>query len=176
MAREIHGSRGNSEERPGVTHLNSGYKYNNMVDFPSNFLDLNSIYGFASSQSYTYWIGLGINLILSTIVGGIVLMVVLEIFSKKFKEPIKPVNAFLVVLIVNIINMFGILGLLLPYMAAIPYVGLILPIIIWIIFVKAFFGELSFLHAIAIGVVFYIITIFALPYLTGIVAGFIPGF
>ena len=145
-----------------------------MVEFPSNFLDLNAIYGVASSQSYSYWIGLGINLILSTIIGGIVLIIVLELFSKKFNEPIKPVNAFLVVLLVNIINMFGIMGLLLPYIAAIPYVGIILPVLIWIVFIKAFFGEMSFPHAVIIGVIFYVITLYVLPYLTGIVSAFIP--
>ena len=83
-----------------------------MVEFPSNFLDLNAIYGLASSQSYTYWIGLGINIILSTIIGGIILIVVLEIFSKAFKEPVKPANAFLAVLVVSIINNIGIMFLL----------------------------------------------------------------
>ena len=78
-----------------------------MVDFPTNFLDLNAIYGVATSQSYTYWIGLGINIILSTIIGGIILIIILEAFSKVFKEPIKPGNAFIAVLVVSVINMFG---------------------------------------------------------------------
>jgi hypothetical protein len=145
-----------------------------MVEFPSNFFDLQSIYGLATSQSYSYWIGLGINLILSTIIGGIILIFVLEIFSKKFKEPVKPGNAFLAVLLVSIINMVGIMGFLLPYIAPVPYVVMILPLLIWILLIKAFFGELSILHAVLVGVIFYIITIMALPYLTSIIAGFIP--
>lgn len=145
-----------------------------MVEFPSNFFDLQSIYGFATSQSYSYWIGLGINLILSTIIGGIILIFILEIFSKKFKEPVKPGNAFLAVLLVNIINMIGIMGFLLPYIASVPYVVMILPLLIWILLIKAFFGELSILHAVLVGVIFYLITIMALPYLTSIIAGFIP--
>ncbi len=147
-----------------------------MVDFPSNFFDLDAIYGLATSQSYTYWIGLGINIILSTIIGGIILIIILEIFSKKFKEPIKPGNAFLAVLVVNLINMIGIMGFLLPYIAPIPYLVMILPLLIWILLIKAFFGELSFIHAIAVGIIFYLITIFVLPYLAGFVMGFLPSF
>lgn len=147
-----------------------------MVEFPSNFLDLNAIYGLATSQAYTYWIGMAINLIISTIIGGIILIIILEIFSKKFNEPVKPANAFLVVLLVNIINIVGILGFLLPYLVAVPYLALILPLIMWIVFIKAFFGELSILHAILVAVIFYVITIFILPYLTAIIMGFIPSF
>lgn len=147
-----------------------------MVEFPSSFLDLEAIYGLATSQSYTFWIGMAINLIVSTIIGGIILIVILELFSKKFNEPVKASNAFLVVLIVNIINIIGILGFLSSYMAAIPYLALILPLIIWIVFIKAFFGELSILHAIVVAVIFFIITIFILPMFTSVIMGFIPSF
>lgn len=147
-----------------------------MVEFPSNFLDLNAIYGLASSQSYTYWIGMGVNILLSTIIGGIVLIIILEIFSKAFKEPVKPANAFLAVLVVNLINMVGIMGFLLPYIMGVPYLVMILPLLIWIILIKAFFGELSILHAVVVGVIFFLITLFVLPMLTGIVMGFIPSF
>lgn len=147
-----------------------------MVEFPSNFFDLEAIYGLATSQAYTYWIGLAINIILATIIGGIVLIVILEIFSKKFKEPVKPGNAFLAVLVVSLINMIGIMGFLLPYIAPVPYLLMILPLLIWILLIKAFFGELSILHAVVVGIIFYLITIFAMPYLTSIIAGFIPSF
>jgi hypothetical protein len=147
-----------------------------MVEFPSNFFDLEAIFGLATSQSYTYWIGLGINIVLSTIIGGIVLRVILEIFSKAFKEPVKPGNAFLAVLVVNLINMIVVMGFLLPYIAPIPYLLMILPLIVWILLIKAFFGELSILHAIAVGIIFYLISFFALPLLTGFVMGFIPSF
>ncbi len=147
-----------------------------MVDFPTNFLDLNAIYGMATSQSYNYWIGLGINIILSTIIGGIILIIILEVFSKAFKEPVKPGNAFIAVLVVSIINMFVVMGLLLPYIVSIPFIGIILPLLIWIILIKAFFGELSIVHAIVVGIIFFLITLFVLPYLTGFVIGFIPIF
>ncbi len=147
-----------------------------MVDFPSSFMDLQSVYGLATSQSYTYWIGLGINLIISTIIGGIILIIVLEAFSKAFKEPVKPANAFIAVLVVNIINLIGVMGLLLPYLGAIPYLSMILPLLIWIVMVKAFFGELSILHAVGVGIIFYIITIFVLPIVVGYVMVFVPSF
>ena len=144
------------------------------MDLPTNFLDLNAIYGLATSGSYTYWIGLAINLILSTIIGGILLIVILEIFSKKFNEPIKPVNAFVAVLIVNIINIIGIMGLLLPIIGGVPFLAMILPLLVWVVLIKAFFGELSILHAIIVGVIFYFITLFVMPYIVSLIAVFIP--
>ena len=92
-----------------------------------------SILATASSQA---WVLLGVNLILSTIVGGIVMIILLAVFSKVWKEKPKYQNAFLMVLLINIINIFGILALL----NLSPTAGLVFPIIIWIIFTKGFLG------------------------------------
>ena len=63
-----------------------------MVDFPSNLLDPAAVFSFATSQSAGSWLALGINTILSTIIGGIVLIILVEMFSHKFGESIKPQN------------------------------------------------------------------------------------
>ena len=146
-----------------------------MVEFP-NFLDPSALYTTATSAGFDYWIGLGVNLIVSTIIGGIVLMVILEMFSHKFGENINPANAFVVVLIANVVNIFGVMGILLSFVPALGAVSLILPLLVWIILIKGFFGELSFLHAAVVGVVFFVITILLLPMLTSYVAVFIPSF
>ncbi|MFQ5648140.1 MAG: hypothetical protein ACE5FW_02790, partial [Candidatus Aenigmatarchaeota archaeon] len=81
-------------------------------------------------------------------------------------------RAFLLVLIVNIINILGIMGLMMIF----PFAGLILPILIWIALAKVFFSELSMVHALIVGVVGYIVTIFIVPILVAMVLVFLPVF
>jgi hypothetical protein len=121
-------------------------------------------------------ITLAINLILSTIIGGIVLLIIVEIFGKKFKEKIHPANAFLVVLIINIINLLGVTALVMPMLSSIPYLAVILPVIIWVVLIKLFFKEMKFTHAILVGVVGYALSIFLIPILVGMASGFVPSF
>ncbi len=120
---------------------------------------------------------LATNIILSTIVGGIVILVVIEILAKKFSEEVNPMHAFLLALAVNIINIPIVMGLLYNVLAYIPLMGLIsgfIPIIIWIVLTKLFFREMEMLHVLIIAVLGYLLSIFLIPYLVGIVAGFIP--
>jgi hypothetical protein len=138
--------------------------------------DLNSLYGIASGSGFGYWINLAIGMILSTVIGGIVLIVVLQIFNRIYGETTNPKNAFLVVLIANIINYFGIMGILLPYLYVVPYIGIILPLLIWILLMKVFFEDMSFLHVVIVGVVFYALTLLLIPMVVSMVAGFIPSF
>lgn len=119
---------------------------------------------------------LGINLILSTIVGGVVLLLLVEIFGMKFKESVQPVNAFLVVLIINIINLLGVTALILPYISFLPFIGVLLPVIIWIVLIKIFFKEMKITHAILVGIVGWLTSMLLIPYLVGIASGFVPSF
>lgn len=125
---------------------------------------------------FTNPITLAINIIVSTIIGGIVLLILVEIIGKKFSEEVHPVNAFLVVLIINLINILGVLGLITPYISFIPFLPVILPVLVWIILIKLFFSEMSILHAIIVGVVGWLLSIFLIPYLVGIASGFMPSF
>ncbi len=122
-------------------------------------------------------IALLVNLIVSTIVGGIVFLVVVQVFAKAFSEEASIGRAFLVVLVINIINMLGIFSLVTPYLMAIPFAGyimLILPLLIWIGLVKAFFSDMETLHAVVIGVVGYVLSIIVFPWVTGLVMGYLP--
>ena len=119
-------------------------------------------------------ITLGINIILSTIIGGIVLLILLEIVGKHFSEEVRPVNAFLLVLIINIINLPVIFSLLTQFASFVPFLPVILPVLIWIILVKFFFRELAMSHAVLVGVIGYLLTIFVVPYLIGLAMGFLP--
>ena len=126
--------------------------------------------------NFTNPITLAINLILSTVIGGIVLLVIVEIFGKKFKEKIHPANAFLVVLIINIINLIGVTAFIMPMLSSIPFLAVILPVIIWIVLIKLFFKEMKFTHAILVGIVGYALSIFLIPILVGMASGFVPSF
>ncbi|MBN2330880.1 MAG: hypothetical protein JXC85_03625 [Candidatus Aenigmarchaeota archaeon] len=122
-------------------------------------------------------IGMATNLILSTIVGGIVILIVVEILAKKFSEEVNPMHAFLLALCINIINLPIIMGLLYSFLSYIPLLGLIagfLPIIIWIVLTKLFFRDLSILPVLIIAVLGYLLSIFLIPMLVNIVAGYIP--
>ncbi len=119
---------------------------------------------------------LAINLILGTLVGGIVLLVLVEIFGKKFKEKVHPANAFLVVLIINIINLLGVVALVVPAISFIPFLGFVLPAIIWILLIKMFFREMKFSHAAIVGIIGFALSIFLIPYLVGMASGFVPAF
>ena len=119
-------------------------------------------------------ITLALNLLLSTLVGGIVLLVLVEVFGMKFKEKVHPVNAFLVVLIINIVNLLGVTALILPYISFVPFMSAILPVLIWIILIKLFFREMKFTHAIVVGVVGWLLSMMLIPYLVAMASGFVP--
>jgi hypothetical protein len=133
-----------------------------------------SIFNLATSQSSNYWIALGINTILSTIIGGIVLIVLVEVFSHKFGESIKPQNAFLVVLLANVANNFGVIGLLGGFLSGIPYLIMVLPFLVWFVLIKVFFSQMKIVHCILISLIFYALTLFVIPIITSIVTGYLP--
>jgi hypothetical protein len=145
-----------------------------MVNFPTNFLDPQALLSFATSQSAGSWLALGINTILSTIVGGIVLIILVEVFSHKFGESIKPQNAFLVALLANAATSFGILGLLAGFLSSMSFLIIILPLVIWFVLIKLFFRQMNVLHAFLVAVIFFVLSMLLIPYLTAYVAAFIP--
>ena len=130
-----------------------------------------TLFGTATSQGWTYWLNLGINVILSTLIGGLVLAAVLGAARKAFGEDVRIANAFLLVLIVNIINLFGVIGFL---SAAVPAVALFLPLLIWLGLTKAFFSTMGWKHVLLIGVIGYILSIFIVPGIVATVSGYIP--
>ena len=142
------------------------------MEFP-NFLDPEMLYNVATSHGFEYWLGLGINLIVSTIIGGLLLVIITQVVSHIFSEPTSPENAFLVTLIANVINYFGVMGLLVSFVSWMPLAGLLVPVLVWIVLIKIFFSELSFLHSAVIGIIFYALTIFVIPYAVGYVANII---
>ncbi len=135
---------------------------------------LNSFMG-GLDLSFANPIGLGLNILLSTIVGGIVILIIVEIFAKKFSEDVRARNAFFVALIITLINILGVMAILGGMMEMLPFAGIIslmLPIVVWIVLLKMFFGGLDILHILIISVVCYILSIFLIPSLVAMAAGF----
>jgi len=145
-----------------------------MAGFFNIPFDLNSIYAFATSNTFSFWISIAVNLILSTLIGGVLLVIIVEVFGHEFGEDVSSANAFLVVLAANIINLVVIMGFLLPYIASIPFAGIFLPLAVWLFFIKMFFGELSMTHAVIVAVVFYLISIYAVPNMVSYVKDLLP--
>lgn len=126
-----------------------------------------------SMGGFEYWITLGINVILTTIASGIVLMVVVGIISKKYNEDIEFGNTFLMALVVNIITFFGIMGMLgmfLPF----PFISIFLPLIVWIVLAKFFFSEMSIAHVLMVAVLGYVLSVFFVPPLAMIIRNMLP--
>jgi hypothetical protein len=136
-----------------------------MADFLNIPLDLNSVAELASANALGFWVTIIINLVLATIVGGVVLIIVLGVFNRIYGEMLDYKKAFLVALTANLINLVGVVGLLAPFIAGIPFIGIILPLLIWVLLLKMFFEDMSFLHALVVGAVFYVLTIVAVPYI-----------
>jgi hypothetical protein len=135
---------------------------------------LGSIAGIATGGSASSWISLGINLIVSSIVGGIVLLVVMEILEKGWGESIHVGKVFIFMLVINAINYFGVVGFITPYISFIPYSYMIVSVLLWIGLMKAFFGEMSMKHAVITGVIGFILSMFVIPTLVGMVQSYIP--
>ena len=143
-----------------------------MVDNPLSIMD--PLRNFFATQSINTAANLFINLVVSTIVGGIVLLIIVEIFGKKWGEEVSIKNAFLVVLFINLINIFGIIGITGTFVAWIPYMLLILPLLVWIGIFKALFSEMSNLHLLMTALIGYAVSIYLVPYLVAQVMSFIP--
>ena len=139
-------------------------------DYFSNLMELNEI---ATSSGVDYWLGLGLNIILSTIVGGILLTLVMAIFSRRYGGGVRPGKAFFVVLIINMLTFFGVFGIVLSLIVGIPMIGFLLPAAIWIVVLTLTFPEMHFIQNIIIAIIFAALTLTAVPYIVGMLAGFI---
>lgn len=118
--------------------------------------------------------GLVVNLIISTIVGGIAFLIVAKLLGRPLNEDVGLTKPFIIIFIINIINMLGLMEFVYPVLSMIPFggiVALLLPAIIWVALVKMFIPGTTILHALIIGVLGWVLSIFILPMLLGLVLG-----
>jgi hypothetical protein len=122
-------------------------------------------------------VSLGVNIFLSTIIGGLVILIIVEVFSKKFSKAVNPMHAFLVSLVASVINLLGIISVLGAFVGSLPLAGMIvmlLPVIVWVAMIKLFFTHFSITHSLIIGVICYLISIYLIPGLVYTAGTFIP--
>lgn len=77
-------------------------------------------------------------------------------------------------LIINIVSTFGVANILAPFISFIPMSSLIISLVIWIGLMKVFFREMSMLHAVIAGVVGFLLSMFIIPILIGMVISYLP--
>lgn len=119
-------------------------------------------------------ISLAVNLILSTIVMGILIIILTKIIARGGDEDVALSHAFMLALIINIINMPILSGVIYGFVSFIPFVGIVLPLIVWIAGTKLFFSGMHIIHAVIIGIVGFAVSLLVLPTIIGMIAGFIP--
>jgi hypothetical protein len=135
-----------------------------MADF-STVLNPENILQFAGMNDALGWVGIGINFLLNALIGGVVLVVILEIFGHHWGEHITPLNAFFAVIVANLISMFGVLGILSSLLPLGYYGAVLLSLVVWIVLIKAFFSDLELKHAAIVGIVVVVANMLVLPYI-----------
>ncbi len=116
-------------------------------------------------------VGLVLSIVISTIVGGIIYLIIAKLIGGRLRDSISVGKTFLVVFVINLINMLGVLGFVLGYVSFLPLI--VVQIIIWVLLTKVFL-RIPFTHAGLIGIVGYAISGFAVPALLPMVGGLIP--
>lgn len=133
--------------------------------------DITSLLG---SFSFDAPINLAVNVILSTIVMGIVIIVLTKIIARDVDEEVEMTHAFGLALLINIINMPILSALLLGFMSLVPFGSIIIPLLVWIIATKLFFMHIHIAHAAIIGVIGFVLSLLVIPLIVNAIIGFIP--
>ncbi len=137
---------------------------------------LDAVFNLATGQGFGTWINMGINLIASTIIGGIVLILILATVGKAWHENVPVARAFFVVLVINLVTQFGVVGLISGYLPGMAMISTVLNLLLWIGLMKLFFSQMKMTHAAAVGIIGYVVNLIIVPVLLGMVLGIIPSF
>ncbi len=137
---------------------------------------LDAVFNLATGQGFGTWINMGINLIASTIIGGIVLIIILATVGKAWHENVPMARSFFVVFVINLITQFGIVGLITGFLPGIAMASIIVNLLLWIGLIKVFFGQMKMSHAAVVGVIGYVVSLIIVPMILGIVLGLVPAF
>jgi len=126
-------------------------------------IDPATILNFAGMNDAAGWIGIGVSFFLNLLVGGIILVVILELLGHHWNEHVNPVNAFFAVFISSLITMLG-GGVIAGMLGGLGVYGYYLfSLAVWFVLIKVFFRELATKHAaMAAGAVF-VANIIVLP-------------
>ncbi|HDD45895.1 MAG TPA: hypothetical protein ENG42_00320 [Candidatus Aenigmarchaeota archaeon] len=119
-------------------------------------------------------ISIGINILVSTIITGIVILILAYILTRSSGGEINPINVFIIALITSIINATPVLSFFASLLPAVPFLHLLLPLVLWILLLKLFIRDMELVHVLILALVCYIFTSFLLPLITPMLMGFIP--
>ena len=129
------------------------------------------------TSSVGSWTGLLINLIISTLVGGLVFFIVVKLIASKLGDNVGLTRVFLAVFVINLISLPIIWGLTISAITVIPFVGIIfplLPFLIWLLVVKVSFGDMAWSHVFIVTIIGYVLSIYVVPTLVWSIRGLLP--
>ena len=127
----------------------------------------------------SYWLNLAIGMLVSTIVSGIILVIVIQVMKRKWSMDVKIINTFTMVLVASIIFYLGLIGFISPLIVAMPMASVViyaLPVLVWVLLAFMFFRQMPFLAMVIFAVLGYVITTFVSPQLVVYVLAYAPHF
>jgi hypothetical protein len=123
------------------------------------------------------WVSIAVELVVGTIIGGILLINVLGVFNKIYGDILEYKRSFLVVGVANMINLVGLRGFISPMLKELPAAEAIveyaIPAVIWVFLLKVFFEDMNLTHATVVGIVFFGITLILVPTYVNMALGYI---
>jgi hypothetical protein len=129
---------------------------------------LDSFANLALAGSAGDWISLGVYLIVSILVSGIILVVLLKILGMVWGDTYDVGRGFIVAIIISLINFFG-MGFIGPFLGPVP--PQLVSAVIWIVLIKLFITEMPITKAIIAGAIGFVLSIVIAPLLTGLIVG-----
>lgn len=127
---------------------------------------LDSFANIALAGSVGDWISLGVYLIVSILVSGVILVILLKILGMVWGESYDIGKGFIVALVISMINFLG-MGFIGPYLGPLP--PQLVSAVIWIVLIKLFIMEMPITKAIIAGAVGFVLSIVIAPLLTGFI-------
>lgn len=127
--------------------------------FPEDFLS-NLAASFSTLDSVL------ISLLVSTVAGGIIFLIVVELIAKKLHDRISIPRVFLAVFIINIATLPIIFGVTSQALGWLPFASAILPFlpfIVWLAVIELLFKDIPISHSFILSLVGYILSILVVP-------------
>lgn len=121
--------------------------------------------------------GILVNLALSTIVGGVVFLIITKLIARKFHESVGLKQVMMVMFLINIINIPVVWGFTLQQVSSMPLLSSVypfLPLIVWFVVVKLVFSGMKISHSLLVSILGYILSLLVIPIIVLSVRAFLP--
>lgn len=134
---------------------------------------LGSFADMAMSKGVGGWISIGISFVVSTLVGGLILVALLKVLDAVWGEDYDIGRAFLVALVINALNL-PFVNIIFSFLGFVP--PMLLMAAIWILLIKVFFHEMPWPKAALTGIAGFALNYLVAPLIVGLVAGTVMSF